>query len=320
MTKQISLGVIGVGYWGSLLVKKFSSLPNTSVLMVADLNSKRLQEIKKSFPKIKTSTKYQDVLRDISIDGVVIATPVLTHYKIAKDALLAEKHIFVEKPLTKTLKQTKELLKIARKKNLIIMIDSIYLYHPAVQEIKKMIDSGKLGKIMFIQSVRLGLELFPKGVNVVWDLAPHDIALITHLLGKKPKKISLKKSSLVNKDTVDTAFINLEFSKNLIAQVMISWLSPAKVRHFAVGGTKGTIVFDETREDKLLFFDTKIDKSFGKHKIFQPDRIGKPVLFPDKEPLILVCQDFVNSIIGKREPLAGTELSVKVIEILEKIR
>ena len=101
---------------------------------------------------------------------------------------------------------------------------------------------------------------------------------------------------------------------------MISWLSPAKVRHFAVGGTKGTIVFDETREDKLLFFDTKIDKSFGKHKIFQPDRIGKPVLFPDKEPLILVCQDFINSIIGKKEPLAGTELSVKVTEILEKIR
>ncbi len=319
MTKQINLGIIGVGYWGSLLVKKFSSLPNTRVSMVADLNSKRLQEVKKSFPKIKTTTKYQNILRDISIDGVIIATPVLTHHKIAKDALLAEKHIFVEKPLTKTLKQTRELLRIAKKKNLTIMLDSTYLYHPAVQEIKKMIDSGKLGKIMFIQSVRLGLELFPKGVNVIWDLVPHDIALITHLLGKKPKKISLKKSSLVNKDTADTAFINLEFSKNLMAQVMISWLSPAKVRHFAVGGTKGTIVFDETREDKLLFFDTKIDK-FGKHKIFQPDRIGKPVPFPDKEPLILVCQDFINSINRKKEPLAGAELSVKVTEILEKIR
>lgn len=319
MAKQVNLGVVGVGYWGSLLIKKFSSLPNTRVSMVADLNSKRLQEIKKSFPKIKTTTKYQDVLKNTSINGVVIATPVLSHYKITKKTLLANKHVFVEKPLTRTLKQAKELARIAKKKNLTIMIDSTYLYHPAVQKIKKMIDSGKLGKIMFIQSVRLGLELFPKGVNVIWDLAPHDIALVYYLLGKKPKKISSKTNTLINEDTADTAFINLEFSKNLMAQIIISWLSPAKVRHFAVGGTKGTVVFDETREDKLLFFDTKIDK-FGKHKIFQPNRIGKSVSFSDKEPLILVCQDFINSITGKKKPLAGAELSVKVTEILEKIR
>ncbi len=319
MSKSINLGIIGSGYWGSLLVKKFSSLSNVRVLMAADLNKNRLQEVQKSFPKIKTTTRYKEILANKTIDAIVVATPVLSHYKIAKDCLLAGKHIFVEKPFVKTSKQAEELTNIAKEKNLTLMTNYIYLYHPAVAKIKKMINSGKLGRIMFIQSVRLGLELFPKGVNVVWDLAPHDVALIYYLLSKKPTKISLKGTSLVNKDTKDTAFINLEFSKNLMAQVMIGWLSPAKVRHFAVGGTKGTIVFDETREDKLLFFETKIDKNFGKHKIFQPDRTGKPIFFPNEEPLVLACQDFIGSIVRRKNPLAGPELSVKVTQILEKI-
>lgn len=312
MQKAINLGIIGIGYWGSLLVKKFSSLPRVNLPVVSDL--------KKTYPGIKTVRNYKKILENTNVDAVVVATPVLTHYEITKDALLAGKHVFVEKPFVKTSKQTRELVMLARRKNLVLMTNYIYLYHPAIQKIKKLIDSGKLGRILFVHSVRLGLELFPKGVDVIWDLAPHDVALIYYLLGKKPSKITLEKSALINKNTPDTAFINFSFSNNLATQIMISWLCPTKVRHFAVGGTKGTVVFDETRQDKLLFFNTKVDKSFGKHKIFQPEREGKKIPFSDKEPLIAACSDFINSITSKREPLAGAEISIKTVEILEKTR
>lgn len=319
MAKTINLGIIGVGYWGSLLVKKFSSLPQAKVLAVADLEKNRLAEIKKLFPNIETTTKYKDLLTNRSIEAMVVATPILSHYKIARDCLIAEKHVFAEKPLVQNSKQAKELCRLAKRKKLVLMTDYIYLYHPAVQKMKQLTEKGKLGKPLFIQSVRLGLELFPKGVDVIWDLIPHDVALMTYFLNKKPRKIFLETNALVNQDTADTAFINFSFSKNLAAQIMISWLSPTKVRHFAIGGTKGTLVFDETREDKLVFFDTQIDK-FGSHKIFQPSKKAKQVAFPNKEPLISACLDFVNSIARKKEPLAGKEISLKTVEILEKIK
>ncbi|KPJ70434.1 hypothetical protein AMJ51_01915 [Microgenomates bacterium DG_75] len=319
MTKKINLGIIGVGYWGSLLVKKFSSLSQVKVLSVADLQKNRLAEIKQQFPHIKTTTKYEELLTSSSIKAIVVATPVSFHYKIARDCLLAGKHVFVEKPLVQTSKQAKELCSLAKRKKLVLMTDYIYLYHPAVQKMKQLIEKGKLGRLLFIQSVRLGLELFPKGVDVIWDLIPHDVALTTYFLNKKPKKITCQINSLVNQDTADTAFINFSFSKNLATQIMISWLSPTKVRHFVIGGTKGTLVFDETREDKLVFFDTKIDK-FGFHKIFQPSKKAKKVTFPNKEPLISACLDFVNSITRKKEPLAGKDISLKTVEILEKIK
>lgn len=318
MSKIINLGIIGVGYWGSRLAGKFNSLPYTQVSLAADLKKARLSQIKKQLPKIKTTTNYKEIVANPSVHGIIIATPVKSHYQVTKDCLLAGKHVFVEKPLSQTVNQAKELVNLAKRKKLVLMTDYTYLYHPAVQKMKELMEKGKFGKILFIQSVRLGLELFPKGVDVIWDLAPHDIALIYYLLGKKPRRITVRGNALINKDSADTAFINLLFSKNLVAQVMISWLSPTKVRHFAIGGTKGTLVFNKTKKDKLLFFETKIDR-FASHKIFQPAQKGIKIPFPNQEPLLLACQDFVNSIIKEKEPLTGKNISRKTVEILQSV-
>lgn len=354
MAGTVNLGVIGAGYWGSKLIKKFSSLGNVKISTVADLDKNRLFPIKNSFPKIKTVIDYKQVTNDNNINAIVIATPVSTHFRVAKEALLSGKNVFIEKPLSQTLKSAKELTNIARKNKLTITTDFTYLYHPAIQKIKEMITRGKLGKILFIQSVRMGLELFPKGVDVVWDLAPHDISIILYLFDKMPKKINIFKNGIINKDTPDTSFINLNFSGKLSAQIINSWLSPVKVRHFVIGGTRGTLVFDETKTSQLLFFNTEIEKynkprihsnkikSFiknieisnpenlpsnkqdfavrGKHRIFQPSQKGKKISFQNQEALLEICQNFINSIKNRELTDQKTDLSLKTVEILEKLQ
>lgn len=313
MKKAVKLGIIGAGYWGSLLIKKFSLVPEAKLTVICDIK-------KKEYKDVKIYKDYKQVLKNNLVDAVVVATPVLTHYEIVKDSLIAGKHVFVEKPLVTKLQQASGLFDLAKRKNLILMTDYTYLYHPAIQKIKTMIDQKELGEILFIKSIRMGLELFPKGVDVIWDLAPHDISLVTYFLGKKPIKISTKTQALINKDTNDAALINLSFAKTQEARILISWLSPIKVRLLIIGGTKNTVVFDEVSDTKLQIFKTTINKSYPKHNIFQVKKKEKGIPFDKTEPLLLSCKDFLNSVIKNKEPVSGKNISLKTIEILEKIK
>lgn len=317
--KEIESAIIGCGYWGSKLLDKFSSLPNTKVSGASDIKEERLREVQQKHPEVDTQLDYRVLLEDNRIKAIVVATPIASHFQLTKDALKAGKHVFCEKPLATTLKEAKELDELAKRDGLILMTDSTYLYHPAIQKIKELVKAGKLGRILFVQSLRLGLELFPKGTDVVWDLSPHDVSLTLYLMEKMPEKISLSGNSLINKGVNDTAFINLSFSENQAAQIMVGWLSPIKIRHFVVGGTEGTVLFDETRKNKLLLFDTNIEK-IGNHNIFQPTGSEVAIPYPNQEPLALVCEDFISSIITKKEPLAGGEISVKTVQVLERIK
>ena len=314
--------VIGAGYWGPNLIRNFLMLDEIEAVVACDLDEGRLAKMRKLFHGIETSTNYDGVIERPDIDIVVIATPVSTHHEIAKKALLAGKHCFIEKPMTSSVAEAEELIDIAKSKKLKLFVDHTFIYTGAVRKMKEIITSGRLGEIYYFDSVRINLGLFQHDVNVIWDLAPHDLSIMDYLLGQKALSVSATGTCHVGNGLEDIAYITLEFENNLIAHFHVNWLAPMKIRKTLIGGTRSMIVYDDTEaSEKVKIYDKGIDVTTreGVYDTLVQYRTGD-MLSPkldQEEALAVGTRHFVDCILNDTEPLTDGQAGLNVVRILE---
>ena len=320
--KNLKVAIIGYGYWGPNLVRNFTNLENCTITYVVDKLPDRLGKIKKLYPEIDTTKSFDQVLADTEIDAIIIATPVSTHYNFAKRALEAKKHVLVEKPMTNSIKDAEELVELSKKMNKVLMVDHTYLYTGAVQKIKELIDSDLLGEIQYIDSTRINLGLFQSDINVLWDLAPHDISICTYLVKEKPISVQAIGKSHKKNNLEDIAYLTLHYNSNKIMHISCSWISPVKVRHMLIGGDKKMVLFNDLETtEKIKIYDTQYSTTeISDHKHFLALRNNSEVSTPkisDREALNLMAEDFINAISNNSKPISNYELGLEVVKILE---
>lgn len=318
---MINIGLVGYGYWGPNLVRNFFNTEGCFIKTVVDLNPERLKILKKTFSTIKTSRHLSDIINDKKIDAVVVSTPVKTHYQIAKKALEAGKHVLVEKPMTNSLKTASFLVDLADKKNKILMVDHTFLYTPAVTKIKSLIDGNKIGKLQYFDSMRTNLGIFQKDINVLWDLASHDISILTYFVDEKPLTVQAVGTSHTKLGIENIAFLIIKYQSGLIAHFNSSWSSPVKLRLILVGGTKKMIVYDDvepTEKIKIYDYGYKLIKNKDKTKTLIDYRTGD-IHVPKvefKEALSNLAADFINAISTGNKPISNANLGLEVVKIL----
>jgi predicted dehydrogenase len=315
ITKELRFGVIGWGYWGPKIARNLDSLSHAAVTMVADADAHRLTKLKVNQPWIQTTTHIEDIFRS-DVDAIVIATPVITHFQLAREALLHGKHVLVEKPLTANVTEAEELIALAQEQQRILMVGHTFEYNPAVNELRKLVQSGELGKIYCIEAERVNLGLFRNDINVIWDLAPHDISILLYLLGKKPEKIKVQAHAHVQSNIEDVAHLDLEFADGMNAHIHVSWLHPCKIRRVTVIGDARMVVYDDTNPAEMIkvynkgadvHADPVVSYRYGEITIPHIDWI---------EPLHLECEDFANSIRTGAKPRASGEVGLSVVKVL----
>ena len=257
---MLRVGVIGCGYWGPKLIRNFMTYSETELIWACDVDEKRLDKVSSLYPGVQRTTDLDDLLADGGLDGVAIATPVNTHFPIARACLESGKHVLVEKPLASSAQEGEELVQIARKNNLQIMCDHIFCYTGAVRTIKELIQSAALGELLYFDSVRVNLGLFQPDVNVVWDLASHDISIIDYLVDEKPVLVSAHGVSHTNSSIENVAYITLRYETNFIAHFHVNWLSPVKIRMTMIGGSEKMLVWNDIDEaEKIKIYDKGIE-------------------------------------------------------------
>lgn len=321
---SINIGVIGCGYWGPNIVRVLNSFKDVHVTLVSDLKDERLEYIKELFPNIKTTKNYIEIIKDKTIDAIAIATPVLSHYKIALESLENNKHVFVEKPLTKNSKDAITLIDKAKSLNKVLMVGHTFVYTASVNKLKELIDSNELGEIYYINCQRLNLGLFQNDINVMWDLAPHDISIINFLFNKKPLKVTSSGSCHINPKIEDVSMINLQYENNMTAYIHSSWLDPNKVRKITIVGSKKMVVYDDIEPiEKIKIYSKGVDKpsyydGFGEFQYsYRYGDISIPML-NEREPLKSELEHFCDCIINNKTPITDGKFGLNVIEILEK--
>jgi predicted dehydrogenase len=240
-----NIAIVGVGYWGPNLVRNFISVKNTNISKVCDIDKERLNFIQSKYPSLETELDYNNIIADPSITAVVLATPIETHFKLAKEALLAGKNVFVEKPLTMKSEEAQELKKLAEDKNLVLMVGHTFLYSPPVLKVKELINNNELGIIKYIALTRINLGRIKHDTNVLWDLAPHDFSIVLEWMGRLPQKIQVMGKAATFEGNVDVAFVNLFYDNDVLINIHMSWLSPVKVRQSYIIGDKKMIVYDD---------------------------------------------------------------------------
>ncbi|WP_457618714.1 Gfo/Idh/MocA family protein [Lutibacter sp.] len=300
---MVTLGVIGAGYWGTNVIRTFLNIKACHLKYVADLKPGRRAFVEEYFPQVDYVVEdYQRILEDPEIDGVSIVTTVSTHYPIAKEALKAGKHIYVEKPFTANSQEAKELIQIAKEKNRKILVGHLFEYHPAVEKIKELLKEQRIGDIYYIYAERMNLRPPATEVNVVWDLAPHDLSIIFYLLDKKPITISAYGKAFVNPKLEDSVFFRLNFENGQYATVQLNWLIPEKTRRMIIFGSHGVIVYNDMEPvDKIRIYDEGIDtrkNATDDANIFltyKPGDIVIPAL-PTGQPLDKECRHFIEAI------------------------
>ncbi|HXM98377.1 MAG TPA: Gfo/Idh/MocA family oxidoreductase [Candidatus Dormibacteraeota bacterium] len=266
---QLRIGVIGYGYWGPNIVRNFHTLENCEVVLVADRSPKCEVRLKKAFPSIEFTTDENQVLTSPNIDVVAVVTPVWTHYELAKRALENGKHVFVEKPFTYSVAQAEELIELADRKNLKIMVDHTFLFTGAVKKIKQLIEKKELGDLYYYDSLRVNLGLFQHDINVIWDLAPHDLSIMDYVISEKPEAVVATGERHLN-GVEDVAFITVYFPKHIIAHVNVNWLSPVKVRTTLIGGEKKMLVWNDLEVDeKIRIYDKGVSMSTNPSNLHQ---------------------------------------------------
>ena len=266
---MIRIGVIGYGYWGPNIVRNFHTHNGSQVVLVCDKNPKCAQRLGKVFPSMPFSVDENEILKSPDIDLVAVVTPAWTHYELAKRALENGKHILVEKPFTSTAAQAEELIELADKKNLKIMVDHTFLFTGAVKKIKELVDNKDLGDLYYYDSLRVNLGLFQHDVNVIWDLAPHDLSIMDYVIGQKPEAVVATGETHLN-DVEDVAFITVYFPRHIIGHVNVSWLSPVKVRTTLIGGEKKMLVWNDLEADeKIKIYDKGVSMSANPGNLHQ---------------------------------------------------
>jgi len=320
---MLKVGVIGCGYWGPNLIRNFVQLNESDVLWVADVDQGRLERMKKLYPGVETTTDYMDILGDARVDIVAVATPVRFHYDITHKALMAGKHVFVEKPMTSSVKEANELISLAAKKKLKLMVGHTFLYTSAVCKMKEIVDLGELGDIYYISSQRLNLGLFQQDINVLWDLAPHDLSIILYLLNRKPHALNAFGTSHINPAVEDVAVLCMRFEENIVAFVNVSWLDPDKVRRITVVGSKKMMVFDDVQpSEKIRIYDKSCEKPkhYDTFAEFPYSYKYGDIVIPKldgTEPLKTELSHFLDCVQNDLTPISDGENGRDVIEILE---
>ena len=320
--KTINLGIIGYGYWGPNLARNFFAANDCTLKAVADGRPERLAVLAKVFPSVKGVKDADDIINDSEIDAVVIATSVFSHFPLAKKALMAGKHVLIEKPMTSSVAEADQLIELAAKKGLTLMVDHTFLYTGAVQKMKEIIDSEGIGQPRYFDSSRINLGLFQPDVNVIWDLAPHDLSILTYLVKETPASINATGISHTQNGIENIAYMTVNYDSDFIAHFNVSWTSPVKVRQTLIGGESKMIVYNDLEpSEKIRVYDTSYHHKNGHDQttIMVDYRTGD-VLIPKlstQEALLGVANDFVQSIINKKEPKANGCLGRQVVRILE---
>ena len=319
---DITIGVIGYGYWGPNIVRNFFYSDNCKVKAVADQRDERLTLLAKNFPSINGINNAEDIINDDTINAVVIATPVFSHYELAKKALVEGKHVLIEKPLASTVAESEELINLAEQKGLTLMVDHTFLYTGAVQKMKELIDTGAIGTPLYFESSRINLGLFQSDINVLWDLAAHDISILIHLIKEIPESVNATGISHTHNGVENIAYMTVNYNSDFIAHINCSWSSPVKVRQMLIGGDKKMILYNDLEpSEKLRVYDTGYYHTTDedKKKILVDYRIGD-IYIPKlsaEEALTAVANDFIQSIIQKKEPLSNDRFGLEVVKILE---
>jgi predicted dehydrogenase len=313
----IRVGVIGYGYWGPNVVRNFNAVAGAKVTTICDKRTLTFKDFCMGCPDRKVTNDLNEVIDDVDIDVVAVVTPVSTHFDIAKRALLAGKHVFVEKPFTQTKDQASELIEIAEKKNLKIVVDHTFLYTGAVKKIKSLLDSNEFGSVYYYDSSRINLGLVQKDTNVVWDLAPHDFAILRYLIDQKPTAIQAFGKAHVSAQE-DIAYIFVYFPDKLVAHFTVSWLSPVKVRTTMIGGEKKMLIWNDVASDeKIKIYDKGVDVnstellvSYRSGDMYSP-RIDL------EEALHAECANFIDSITNNTKIFSDGKMGLDVVKLLE---
>lgn len=319
---MINCAIIGYGYWGPNLVRNFSSVPGSNVHTVVDLRAERLSVVSKAYPSIHTTSDIDSIWNNTEIDAVIIATPVFTHFDLAKKALSSGKHVLLEKPMTDTVAHAEELINLAVQKGKVLMVDHTFLYTAAVQKMKQLIENDTIGKVKYFDSTRINLGLIQQDVNVLWDLAPHDISILDYLIPQKPYSVQATGVSHIHNNIENIAYLTVNYETDMIAHFNCSWSSPVKIRTMLVGGDKKMIVFNDLEmTEKIKIYDTahSVNSDEEKQRVLVDYRVGD-VFIPkldSKEALSGMAKDFVDAIDKGTTPLASSQSGLNTIKILE---
>lgn len=314
---DLRFGIIGWGYWGPKIARNLDSLPQAMITMIADSDPRRFASIAAASYQshIRKTTEVEEVFHS-DVDAVIIATPVRTHYRLAKEALLHGKHVLVEKPLTASVAEAEELVALAEKQQRILMVGHTFEYNPAVNELRRLIQDGDLGRIYRIEAERLNLGLFRQDINVIWDLAPHDISILLYLLGKKPRQIRVQAHAHIQSRIPDVAHLDLSYTDGMAAHIHVSWLYPSKVRRVTVIGDMRMAVYDDTNPAEMLkIYNKGADVHSDPAISYRNGEITIPYI-NWIEPLRLECEDFANAIRMGRQPRACGSVGLEVVRVL----
>ncbi|MFZ5877407.1 MAG: Gfo/Idh/MocA family protein [Nitrospirota bacterium] len=319
---MIRVGVIGYGYWGPNLVRNFSGLESAKVTKVSDRSPAALKRLAKAYPSIDGVSDADEIIKSTEIDAVVIATPVSSHYELAKKALQHGKHIFVEKPFTATSTQSEKLIELAEKNNLKIMVDHTFLFTGSVRKIKQLIDDGVLGHLYYYDSTRVNLGLFQHDVNVIWDLAPHDLSIMDFLLKDKPVAVTANGKAHFGNGLQDVAYITVYFANDMIAHFNVNWLSPVKVRTTLIGGEKKMLAWNDLEVDeKIRVYDKGIEVKSGEgiYNLLVSYRSGDMWVprLEQTEALKMETEYFARCVLNNETPFNDGRTGLRVVRMLE---
>ena len=320
---MIRIGVIGYGYWGPNLVRNFADVSDCRVTMVSDTRADRRAIVEARYPGVATTADYQDLLRSPDVDAVAIATPVTTHFQIALEALHAGKHVWVEKPMTATSAEAVKLIEEADRRGLTLHVDHTFVYTGAVRKIKDLIQTGALGRIYYYDSVRVNLGLFQRDVNVIWDLAVHDLSIMDHVLPMQPSALSVTAARHVAGQPEDVAYLTLFFEDSTIAHIHVNWLAPVKVRRTLIGGSSKMIVYDDLEpSEKIKVYDKGLrldDQPGARHQMLVGYRAGD-MWSPQieiTEALQTEAKHFVDCIERAQRSQTDGEAGFRIVRMLE---
>jgi predicted dehydrogenase len=320
---MVNIGIIGAGYWGPNLVRNFNLQKDCQVRMVADAKEDRRAFINAQYPGVVTVATGEELIADARIDAVVIATPVDMHFELAQKALSSGRHVLLEKPMTASAAEAEELINLAERKNLRLMVDHTFIYTGAIRKVKELADAGTVGDILYFDSVRVNLGLFQHDVNVIWDLAPHDVSIMDHLMSDRAAGVSAIGRRHFGSAVEDIAYLTVVFNSNAIAHFHVNWIAPVKVRTTLIGGTKRMVVYDDMEpSEKIKVYDKGVELVTDEEtvrKILVEYRVGDMTApkIDGTEALRLMSREFLDSIHENRAPLTDGGAGYRIVRVLE---
>jgi predicted dehydrogenase len=323
-TTVATVGVIGCGYWGPNLVRNFNQLPISRVKYCCDLDESRLKHMKSLYPHVVVTDRFEDLIEDPEVNAVAIATPVSAHHPIAKACLDGGKHVLVEKPLAASIAEAESLIETAQQQDRVLFSGHTFVYNAAVQKMKELVEAGELGQVYYVSSIRVNLGLFQEDINVIWDLAPHDISILNHILGCEPVTVSTFAKSYIRPGIEDVAFIALQYPRGIVGHIHVSWLDPCKIRRTTLVGSKQMLVYDDTSAlEKIRVYDKGVTiqphyDTFGEFQLAY--RFGDIIVpkINDVEPLKTECSHFVECIQNGSRPRSDGHAGLAVVKVVER--